>query len=281
MKDFIHSWKFKAIICLFALVFGFMIYAAIAGNNVIFPRSLLETISQPFVTAANAVSGWTERTLDSLINAERYREENEMLKEKLSEFYSQILEKEKTDSENEQLRSILGIAADNPDYEWSAPCGVTARNANDIYGGFTIDKGKADGIELYDPVFTSIGLVGAVTELSEHYSVVSTILSTDVKIGAVTAEERVVGIIENDALYSSDGCCLMSYIAKGSNISEGDLVITSGSSVFPEDLIIGTVERVISDANGLTMHAVIRPAEDVFKVTSVFVITDFKGQGAD
>lgn len=66
MKDFIHSWKFKAIICLFALVFGFMIYAAIAGNNVIFPRSLLETVSQPFVTAANAVSGWTERTLDSL-----------------------------------------------------------------------------------------------------------------------------------------------------------------------------------------------------------------------
>lgn len=281
MKDFIHSWKFKTIICLFALVFGFMIYAAVAGNNVIFPRSLLETVSQPFVTAANAVSGWAERTLDAIINAERYREENEMLKEKLSEFYGEILEKEKTDSENEQLRSILGIAADNPDYEWSSPCGVTARNANDIYGGFTIDKGKADGIELYDPVFTSIGLVGAVTELSEHYSVVSTILSTDVKIGAVTAEGRVVGIIENDPQYSADGCCLMSYIAKGSNISEGELVITSGSSVFPEGLIIGTVEKVISDANGLTMHAVIRPTEDVFRVTSVFVITDFNGQGVD
>ena len=198
MKDFFHSLKFKIILCLLALVLGFMIYAAISGGNVIFPKSILETAAQPFVTAATAVSNWAERTLDAFLNAEKYREENVMLREKLTEMYSQIIDKNKTDEENERLREMLEIAKENDDYEWSAPCTVIARNANDIFGGFTIDKGSSDGIELYDPVLTEIGLVGYITELSPHYAVVTTILSPEIKIGVITAEKNVVGIIEND-----------------------------------------------------------------------------------
>ncbi len=278
MKDFFHSLKFKIILCLLALVLGFMIYAAISGGNVIFPKSILETAAQPFVAAATAVSDWTERTLDAFLNAEKYREENVMLREKLTEMYSQIIDKNKTDEENEQLREMLEIAKENDDYEWSAPCTVIARNANDIFGGFTIDKGSSDGIELYDPVLTEIGLVGYITELSPHYAVVTTVLSPEIKIGVITAEKNVVGIIENDILYSSDGYCLMSYVNKESDISAGDVAITSGGTVFPSGIFVGTVESVYSDQNGLTLHAVIKPAENVFNVTNVFVVTDFEGQ---
>ncbi|MBQ3841580.1 MAG: rod shape-determining protein MreC, partial [Ruminiclostridium sp.] len=175
-------------------------------------------------------------------------------------------------------RSILGIAELHGDYTWSPPCSVTARSAGDIFGGFTIDHGSADGISLYDPVFTSVGLVGTVSEISEHYAVVKTILSPDVNVGVMTAGSKTVGITENDAEYAAAGCCLMSYVSKGGDIAEGDVVITSGSSVFPEDVVFGTVRSVYSDSNGLTKHAVIEPAEDVFKVTRVFVITGFEGQ---
>lgn len=279
MKDFFHSLKFKIILCLLALVLGFMIYAAISGGNVIFPKSILETAAQPFVAAATAVSDWAERTLDAFLNAEKYREENVMLREKLTEMYSQIIDKNKTDEENEQLREMLEIAKENDDYKWSAPCNVIARNANDIFGGFTIDKGSSDGIELYDPVLTEIGLVGYITELSPHYAVVTTILSPEIKIGVITAEKDVVGIIENDILYSSDGYCLMSYVNKESDISAGDVAITSGGTVFPSGIFVGNIESVYSDPNGLTLHAVIKPAENVFNVTNVFVVTDFEGQG--
>lgn len=279
MKDFFHSIKFKIILCLFALVLGFMIYAAVSGGNIIFPKSVLETAAQPFVTAATAVSGWAERTLDAFLNAEKYRDENIMLREKLTEIYLQIADKDKTDEENELLREMLEIAKENDDYEWSAPCAVIARNANDVFGGFTIDKGSSDGIELHDPVFTKTGLAGYVTELSPHYAVVTTVLSPEINIGVITAEKKVVGIIENDILYSSDGWCLMSYISKESEIAEGDVVITSGGTVFPAGIMVGTVESVYSDSNGLTLHAVIKPAENVFGVTNVFVVTDFEGQG--
>ncbi len=278
MKEFFQSWKFKVIICIFALVFGIMIYAAIAGDNIIFPRSILETISQPFVSAGTAVSSWAEETIDTLVNANRYREENERLREMLTEMYGQIIDKERTDEENEHYRSILAIAEKHNDYTWSPPCAVTARNANDIYGGFTIDRGSSDGIELYDPVFTSVGLVGVVGEISEHYSVVKTILMPDVNVGLVSERTKSVGITENDAEYAAKGCCIMSFISKSSDIKEGDVVITSGSSVFPGDIMFGTVKSVFSDSNGLTFHAVIQPAEDVFRVTKVFVVTGFDGQ---
>ena len=195
MKDFFQSYKFKIIVCIFALVFGFMIYAAIAGNNVIFPRSILETVTQPFVSAGTYISDWAENTIDTIVNADKYKKENEELRLLLTEMYGQILDKNRTDEENEKLRSILGIAEENPDYEFSAPCQVIARNANDIYGGFTIDKGSSDGIKLYDPVITSIGLVGVVTELSAHYCTISTIISPDISIGVMTADKNIVGII--------------------------------------------------------------------------------------
>ena len=278
MKEFFQSLKFKIIICIFALVFGIMIYAAVAGDNIIFPRSVLETISQPFVTAGKAVSDWARDTIDTLVNANKYREENRRLREMLTEMYGQIIDKERTDEENEHYRSILGIAEEHTDYTWSPPCNVTARNAGDIYGGFTIDRGSADGIELYDPVFTSVGLVGIVGEISEHYSVVKTVLSPDVNVGLVSERTKSVGITENDAEYAAAGYCIMSFVSKSSDIAEGDVVITSGSSVFPGDILFGKVKSVFSDSNGLTKHAVIEPYEDVFRISQVFVVAGFEGQ---
>ena len=71
----------------------------------------------------------------------------------------------------------------------------------------------------------------------------------------------------------------MSYINKNSSIVTGEPVLTSGGSVFPADMLIGTVKELYSDSNGLTLHAVIEPSEDVFSVTDVFVVTSFEGQG--
>ncbi len=278
MKELFRSVKFKIIICIFALVFGIMIYAAIAGDNIIFPRSVLETITQPFVTLGKTISDWTSDTIDTLVNARKYREENEHLKEMLADVYGQIIEKEKTDAENEQYRTILGIAEEHKDYEWSPPCSVIARNSSDIYNGFTIDRGSKDGISLYDPVFTSVGLVGIVGELADHYAVVETILSPDVNVGVMTTDSKSIGVTENDAEYAASGYCLISYVSKDSTIKEGDVVVTSGSSVFPENIVVGTIVSVYEDKNGLTRHAVIMPSEDLSKITQVFVITGFDGQ---
>lgn len=279
MRDFFHSVKFKILLCVFALLFGLMIYAAVSAGVSTIPETFLKTITQPFVTAATSISSWVEDTLDKLVNADKYKRENEVLRRQLTEMYTQTMDKEEVDKENSRLKEMLNIAEERKDFEWSPPCSIIARSAVSVNGNFTINRGTNDGIKLYDPVFNEIGLVGIITKTAPTFSIVETILSTDIYIGVRTVENHVVGIIENDLKYTTERLCLMSYIEKGSRIKAGDMVVTAGGSTYPEGLILGQIKEIYNDDNGLSLHAVIEPAVDIFMITDVFVLTGFDGQG--
>lgn len=279
MRDFFSGMKFKVIICIFAVILGVVIYAAIAGGAATLPEAVFNTVAKPFITASSAVSDWVQGTIDKFVNADKYKADNEELRNKLNELYTQIIDYEKLQNENEQLKSILKIKEENSDFEFSAPCNIIARNSNDIYGGFTIDKGSDDGIELYDPVMTANGLVGMVTELAPKYSKVTTILSDEVNVGVITFESKIVGILDNDVKHANSGNTLMSYVPKESGIKKGEIVTSTAGVIFPGDLLIGTVTEVYDDMNGLSVHAVIEPAVDIQTITYCVVITHFNGQG--
>ena len=279
MRDFFKGFKFKIIICIFAVVLGVVIYAAVSGGFSTVPETVISTITKPFVVASNAVSQWVEDTIDKFTNADRYKTENEELRNKLNEQYKQIIDLENVRNENEQLKQILKIKEENEDFEFSPPCNVISRNTNDAYAGFTIDRGSDDGISLYDPVMTSNGLIGMVCEIAPNYAKVATILSNEINVGVMTFDSKVTGILDNDIKNANEGNCLMSYITKDSGIKDGEIVKSVAGVVFPGNLLIGTVSKVYDDENGLSVHAVIKPAVDVRTVTDCVVITSFKGQG--
>lgn len=278
MKEFFHTVKFKILVCILALLLGFMIYVAIAAGVSSLPKAILETVSAPFVSLSTTVSDWMENTIDKFANADKYKQENEQLKEQLAEAYQDVLEKERLEKENEQLKEMLEISENHEDYRWSPYCSVTARNAGDISGGFTINRGTLDGISLYDPVLSKTGIIGIVTEVSASYSVVSTVLSNDINIGVTASDSHAIGVVENDLEYSSQGLCVMNYTGKDSGIKEGEIIVTSGSTFFPEGLLVGTVKEVVNDDNGLSVHVLIEPFVDVFSVSEVFVLIDFGEQ---
>ena len=58
MRDFFSSVKFKIIVCIFALVLGVVIYAAVSGGFSTIPETVITTITKPFVEASNAISNW-------------------------------------------------------------------------------------------------------------------------------------------------------------------------------------------------------------------------------
>ena len=279
MRDFFKGFKFKIIICIFAVVLGVVIYAAVSGGFSTVPETVISTITKPFVIASNAVSQWVEDTIDKFTNADRYKTENEELRNKLNEQYKQIIDLENVKNENDQLKQILKIKEENADFEFSPPCNIISRNTNDAYAGFTIDRGSDDGISLYDPVMTSNGLIGMVCEIAPNYAKVATILSDEINVGVMTFESKVTGILDNDIKNANEGNCLMSYITKDSDIKDGEIVKSVAGVVFPGNLLVGTVSKVYDDENGLLVHAVIKPAVDVRTVTDCVVITSFKGQG--
>ncbi len=280
MKEFFGSIKFKILICIAALLLGLMTYIAVSGGFQTIPEKLLNTVTYPFVSAANSISDWTNGVIDTLVNAKSYKEQNEQLNAQLTEMYKNTMDYEELKEENALLRDMLGLKEENESFVFSEPCDVVARNANDMYGGFTINRGSSDGLSLNDPVVTSVGLIGRVTEIAPNYAKVSTILSPQVNVGVITMRTKATGVLENDLANAENGICLMSNILKDADIKVGDIVATSGKSgIFPEGIMVGTVKEVFDDPNGLSKHALIEPLEDCFDVTTVFAVVDFDGKG--
>lgn len=280
MREFFHSVKFKILLGIAALLLGLMTYVAVTAGREATPQQVLNTITYPFVKAANAIADGVGGFFDKLINADKYKSQNDELMAQLTEMYKHTMDYDELEKENDRLREMLGIKQKQPDFRFSEPCDVVSHNANDLYGGFTINKGKTDGLSQNDPVITSVGLVGRITSIGDNYAKVTTVISPQVNVGVYTMRTKATGVIENDVSSAQKDLCLMSDIMKEADIKEGDIVFTSGKSgLFPADVMVGTVTEVYDDPNGLTKHAFIEPAENIKSVSSVFVITDFNGKG--
>lgn len=275
MKEFFHSVKFKIIIALTAVLIGAMIYSVTTGGYSSGSNYLFEVIFEPVRSLSSKISDKVSTSLDMVINAEKYYNENQQLKAQLNAIYNDVIDYDKVLQENKELRVMLELKEEYDNYKFSPPCTVIARTTNDPYGSFTVDKGSADGIEPGDPVVTETGIVGVCFEVSPSTSKVRTLYSPKTAVGVYTVRTKAEGIAEGGYDLAMKGRIRMSYISKESDITEGDVIVTSGSANYPAGQLIGTVESVQMEQNGLSKYAVIIPAEDPNTITSVFVITDY------
>lgn len=279
MKEFIRSKKFIVIACIAAFLIGIMIYAAVSSSNAI--SSAIGTAFAPIQRFSNNISDAVTNTIDMLINARDYYEENQQLKEQIAELYAQMSDYTQVMQENEHLREMIDLAKSQDGIELSEPCTVIGRVANDVYGAFFIDKGRKDGIEYYDPVVTANGFVGYVTEVEYTYSKVTTILSNELSLGVYCVRTGETGVIEGSYALALESQVRMVYIPLECELGEGDIVITSGySGTVPKGIVIGTVEDTFIAQNGLSRSGHIKPSVDPYDLKTVFVITDFDGKGS-
>lgn len=279
MKDFFSSKKFIIIACIVAFLIGVMIYAAVSSSDRI--SSAIGRVLAPVQKFSTSISDAVGGTLDMLINARDYYDENQELKKELAELYSQISDYTEVKQENDSLREMIALAQSNQGIELSEPCTVIGRTANDVYGSFFIDKGEKDGVQYYDPVVTSAGLVGYVTEVYYTYSRVTTILSNELSVGVYCVRTGETGVVEGNYELALDGRIKMVYIPLDCDMKQGDIVITSGySGTVPKGLVVGTISETEIASNGLSRQGLIVPAVDPYDLKTVFVITDFDGKGS-
>lgn len=276
MNGFFKSFKFKIVICIAAFFLGIGLYSVSKGGETSGLSQIIGTIFNPINKFSNAISDKLSLVIDLFIDSEVYVEENENLRKQIGELNKRLIDYENLKAENEDLRKFIGIKEQNEEIEVSRPCTIISRTTNDPYGTFIIDRGSNEGIKLFDPVVTSEGLVGVVTELAKSYATVTTILSPDLPVGGLCVESRDTGIIEGSLSYAADGKCKMIYLDKNNKIKAGDLIITSGNSgQFPQGYVIGNVIETGIEESGLTAYAVIEPAVNPKTISSVMVITEF------
>lgn len=277
LGDFLRSGRFKILLFVLILLLFFMLRAAWTGGLSPMIAQATGIWVTPLQKASSSISNTVSGYFQRYTRADEIARENEELREQINELRAQMVDYEQYKQENESLKKFLDIKELNPDFELE-PAAVVARDPNDRFYSFTIDKGSMHGVSLRDPVICADGLVGVVKEVGANYSKVLTILDVAVDVGAYDVRTRDIGIVTGAVDLAGEGSCKLTYLPRESSATIGDLVVTTGGGIFPKGLVIGTISQVKTEAGGISLYAVVRTTADIRSLTDVMVIKDFSGQ---
>lgn len=234
-------------------------------------------VTTPLQSLSTAISN---RTNPKNAGYNEILRENEELESELNELRREKAQNYDLKRENEQYRELLELKKANNDYKF-ASASVIGRDPMELFFGFTIDQGSLMDISLYDPVVTDKGLVGYISAVYPSYSKVASILSPEVSVSAVDKVTLDNGIINGSLEASKTKKAHMKYVSAQNKMKTGDIVTTSGmGGLYPAGLLIGEVESIIREENSMDMTITVLPYEDIENLSSVFIITNFEGQGA-
>ena len=208
------------------------------------------------------------RKVDSL------QKENQKLKEEIISLNSKLDEAQSLENLKKSLNFI-----DEKYQARSISTRVVGKNDGNWYDSFVIGAGKKQGVKKDSIVMNGNGLVGVVYEVSENYSKAISLLDTKSSVSfKLLKDSKLKGvIIQNSTLddkenYKNKGY-LYGYMFDSSyNVLPGDVLTTSGLGIYPKDIPIGEVDKVIDDKNKSMKFVVVKPYVNFKNIDDVVVI---------
>lgn len=135
----------------------------------------------------------------------------------------------------------------------------------------TLNKGALDGVQEEMGVVCGTGVVGIISSVSDHFSLVLPILNSKSNISCRLRDTEYFG-----SLKWKGGNVLDAYIddiPRHARFKVGDIVETSGfSSVFPAGVFIGKVSEVLNSSDGLSYELKVRLSNDLAVLRDVNII---------
>ena len=234
------------------------------------------TIIVPLQKGVNGIGLWLTQKSELLNSLEALQKENEQLKEQIDVLSDDRIMNLKDQVELEQLRDLYELDKTYTEFN-KIGANVIARNSDNWYSTFTIDKGSKDGICVDMNVIAGNGLVGLVTEVSEDYSIVRSIIDDSSKVSAMLLNTSDICTVSGDLMLMEDGVIRFQYMDGMVKIKEGDMLITSNiSEKYHEGIFIGYAKDISMDSNDKTQSGYVVPAVDFKHIQKVLVILDQK-----
>jgi rod shape-determining protein MreC len=134
----------------------------------------------------------------------------------------------------------------------------------------TIDKGEDRGLQPGMAVISPLGTVGKVKQVSDHYAVVTSLLHIDVMVSGRLKKTEHFGTIQWDG--RDPDYVQFRYIPRHVKPNVGDSVITSGYSVFPDGIMIGTIADVKLRDEALFYDLKVKLSQDFRKLSFVTIV---------
>ena len=235
------------------------------------PQDFLARLTAPGQKCLCQFSSKARNFANFLISINNLNQENVDLQKENQELLSQLAQLKEVSRENEFLRKQLDLPNSEPGQLILA--NVIGHDSSGLEKYFLINKGKGDGLSEKMAVIAAGNLlVGQISQMTNSFSKVQLINSSDSRINALIQESEITGLVRGD----SDGLNLIiDLLPQGQTIKRNETVVTSGlAGFFPAGLLIGQIRRVVSSEVQTSQQAKIKPAVDLINLDKVFVIKE-------
>ena len=271
-----HFFTNKVRIILIVAVLLAIGLAVISGlTNLDLPQMVVKGVLAPFRAGASRLTSSAEQVYNYMFKYEALAAENEALKERLAQLEDDARRADSMSRENDHLRSALGLKEANPSWEL-VDSYIISRSSQDWSSTFTINKGSTSGIREGMCAITANGeVVGLVGEVGPNYAEVKTLLDSSLEISATISSSGYNGMVQGGYASGQEGLLRMDYLPSSAVIRNNDQVATSGSTVYPRNLIVGHVVDAGFDSTGVAKYALLKPAVNVGSLEMVFIVTEY------
>lgn len=249
----IRDWAVLALLLIVSL-------AVMVNKNVTVTRSLR-------AVSLETTSG-LESQFSRLGEFMRALEENGKLRNQNIEMSSQLARLREAQLENQRLRALLALR-DTLDVPTLA-VRVVARDVHRQKNFLIIDAGTSEGVAADMAVVDDQGIIGKVVLPGDEYSLVQSYLNTDFRVPGLIQPLQTFGIVRWDGTRLDR--LLLDYVVRTEPVAKGQLVVTSGSSIFPSGIPIGTIDSIAVRSGENLLEIFLVPSTSIGSANHAFVL---------
>ena len=274
MKHFLNSKVRIVLLLALVLVVACALLSSLTDFDL--PQKAVQGVLAPVRAGFQSLTRQAEQYYNYMFRYEALEAENVELKERIAQMEDDARTADALLRENERLRAVNDMLATRTDFEL-VDAYVISWDSTDWTSSFTINRGSSYGIEAGMCVVTADqAVVGLVTEVGANNAEVKTILDSSLEISSTIATSGHNGMVQGGYAIGEEGMLHMDYLPGDAIIRNNDQVVTSGSTMYPRDLILGYVVDAGFDETGVTKYAILEPAADFDTLEQVFVVTQFE-----
>jgi len=252
--------------------YPFLLFLFLEVISVVFIVNYNSFQRSRYLNTSNAISASLYSSYSSVVQYfglkkvnKHLMEENALLRNQIDRYENSI-----TDS------TMTGSAIPDSTFHYIS-ARVINNSVNKQQNYITINRGRKHGVKPDQGIISSTGIVGIITSVSESYSMGLSVLNPRWSISAKLKKNGYYGsLIWNGKNYKT---AELDEIPFHVDVAVGDTIVTSGySSVFPEGIMVGTVESFTQPPGENYYIIDVTLSTDFKSVTWVEVINDLKSE---
>ena len=240
----------------------------------------------PVRSALSSVGAGISGFFTAIGEIDQLRSENERLRRELAGAEARLAELREAAAENAELRGLLGLT--NSLQMDLLPVRILGRDPGNFTWEVGIDAGTDDGVRVGMPVVAAAdgagALAGSVVAAASDSATVRLVVDTRASVVAIDQQSRALGLVQGQL----GGQLVMVQLRATDQVAVGDTIVSAGltlsdaggagigRSPYPRGLLIGTIQALELDADGLTQTAFVRPAVDFSTVERLLVVLHFE-----